>query len=228
MVNKLVNLMTCMLSYRLYIKLWFFHVARTSIQKKLLDSRVEGVLFGVCTFTKRIHTTKNLILCMNEYHYYAQMFSTDIINIVRENFDIALWFCFLDCKKTKYFIGEFEWLKDEIFIFMWSREQCVHTSYFPLMHAYICGVLQFYKKMLKDVFMKYLDRYETSNISFIDEGRYDSQDNSEENCLKMPLGCTFDGSSKRDININKVLCSLLNHLRPHPNMAHRLKTFKMK
>jgi hypothetical protein len=125
-------------------------------------------------------------------------------------------------------MSEFEWLKDEKLLFIWVIQQCIHTFYHFPMYAYISGVLHIYKKQLKDVFIQYGDRYEKSNILFIDEGQYHLEDNNKENCLKMPSSWTFDGSDERDRNIKTMLCSLLNHLGPHPNMMHWLKTFKFK
>ena len=88
----------------------------------------------------------------------------------------------------------FEWLKNGNFIFTWGCEQYKHTIY-P--SPYSCGVLHKYKKILKDVFVQYGDRYLRSNILFIDEGQHNLEDNSKDICLKIPLFWTFYGSHGR-------------------------------
>ena len=82
--------------------------------------------------------------------------------------------------------------------------------------------------MLNDIFMKYTDRYQASNILFITKVQYPSGDRNEENFFKMPSRWEFDGSFERDDTINTILSSLLNHLRHCPNMGHHLKTLKLK
>ena len=48
------------------------------------------------------------------------MFSPYIINDAREHFGIALWFYSLDSMEVKTFVGRFEWLKNEDFVFIWG------------------------------------------------------------------------------------------------------------
>ena len=55
------------------------------------------------------------------------------------------------------------------------------------------GRVQVYKKKFNDLLIQYRVRYENSNIMFIDEGQYHSEDNSEDNCLIMSLSWRFDG-----------------------------------
>ena len=55
---------------------------------------------------------------------------------------------------------EFEWLKNEKFVFTQGHKQCVDTSSFtPPASAYSGEGQHFYRKKLNDVFMKYADRY---------------------------------------------------------------------
>ena len=168
------------------------------------------------------------------YHYYARQFSPDIINAARKHFDIALWFSSLDHMEIKKFIARFEWLKNEDFVFIWGREKCIcHTMYSSSMYAYNIGEVQLhniiiYKKSLKDVFIQYGDIYQKSEILFIDEGKYHLEDNSKDNCLKIPSSWTFDGSQEREIHLKTMLCSVLNHLGPCSNMGRWLKTFKFR
>ena len=82
--------------------------------------------------------------------------------------------------------------------------------------------------MFIDVLIQYGHRYESSNILFINEGQYNSKDNNDDNYLKIPSSWTFDGSYERDINIETMLCSLMNHLGPPQNIRPWLKTFKLK
>ena len=64
----------------------------------------------------------------------------------------------------------FEWYKNGNFTFTWGPEKYTHTMY-PS-SPYIHGVLHESKKPMKDVFVKYGDRYRTLDILFIDEGEY--------------------------------------------------------
>jgi hypothetical protein len=63
-------------------------------------------------------------------------------------------------------MSKFEWLKDEKFLFIWGHQQCIHTFYHSPMYAYIGGVLHIYKKLLKDVFIQYGDRYKKKHIVY--------------------------------------------------------------
>ena len=81
------------------------------------------------------------------------MFSPYIINDAREHFDIALWFYSLDSMEVKTFVGRFEWLKNEDFVFIWGWEQCKHTIYSSSMYAYIGEVVHRYKNSSNHVFI---------------------------------------------------------------------------
>lgn len=137
------------------------------------------------------------------------MFSHDIINDERENFDIVLWFTLLDYIELKKFITRYEWMNGN-FIFTWEGEKCTHTM--CPSSPYISRALHGSKKKMKYVFVLYGDRHRTSNILFIDEGEYhleDSvRDNNMYNYLKMPSCWKFYSSWERELSKNNVLCSI--------------------
>lgn len=64
------------------------------------------------------------------------------------------------------------------------------------MYVYIGGLLHICKKILKDVFIEYVDRYETLNILFRYESQYYLEDNEKENCLKMTSNWMFHMNEK--------------------------------
>ena len=70
---------------------------------------VQGVLFGVCVFAKKGPHCKQPHFEHMHAIIIAWIFSVDIVNVVREYFDISLWFTFLDCKEVKNYISEFEY-----------------------------------------------------------------------------------------------------------------------
>ena len=82
--------------------------------------------------------------------------------------------------------------------------------------------------MLTDVFVKFADRYQASNILCITEGQYHFKDRNKVNCFKMPPCWEFDGSYERGNTISTMFYSLLNHLGNHLDMDRHLKTFKFK
>ena len=75
---------------------------------------------------------------------------------------------------------------------------------------YSGGLLHRYNKLLKDVFLKYGDRYSISNILFIKEGQYRLEDNSKDIFIKMSLCWAFVGSHEGELSMKTMLCSLLN------------------
>ena len=119
----------------------------------------------------------------NCYHYYAEMFSLDIINAAREHFDIAMWFFSLNIMEIEKFLDRFEWLKNEDFVFIWGREKCKHNMiYNSLVSAYytVGELLHIYKRSFKNILIQYI--------------------------------YTFDSSQEGEITIKTMLCSPLNHL----------------
>lgn len=69
------------------------------------------------------------------------------------------------------------------------------------------------------MFIKYVDRYQASNILFMTEGQYHLEDTNEVNCLKMPSIWEFHDSYETDNTINTMFYSLLNCLHHFPNMG---------
>ena len=86
----------------------------------------------------------------------------------------------------------------------------------------------FLQKLLNDVLMKYEDIYQGSNILCITKDQYHFEYRNEVNFLKIPSSWELYGSYERDNAINIVFSSLLDHLGPHPNMVHHLKTLNFK
>ena len=148
------------------------------------------------------------------YHDCARNFTHNIVDIAQEHFGIAMWFTFLNFIEIRKLNNEFNWFRDENFIFIWGLQQCIHTKYFSNTYDCIGGVQHVYKKMFNGVLIKYREIYETSNILSINEGQYHARDNNEENCLIVPLIWRFDGLFKKDKKVKNILCSLLNHLEP--------------
>ena len=59
--------------------------------------------------------------------------------------------------------------------------------------------------MLNVVFMKYLGRYQASNILCIIEGQYYARHSNEDNVFLKPSSWAFDCSYERDNIINTML-----------------------
>ena len=63
------------------------------------------------------------------------------------------------------------------------------------MYDCIGSIQQVYKKKFNDVLIWYGETDENSNIYFINEGKYHSKENSEENYLIISSTLRFDGLS---------------------------------
>ena len=63
------------------------------------------------------HTTNWLILYMDVTFIMHNGFSSHILDVARYHFGNALWFYLLECEVMENFMYEFEWLKNEKFVF---------------------------------------------------------------------------------------------------------------
>ena len=108
-------------------------------------------------------------------------------------------------------------MKDVKFVFVYGQFQCEINNckragnLLPIYHNNISKVFEIYDRI-----------YDKSNILFIDEARYHSGHNREENCFKIPPSWEYDGSLERDRLIWSNICNSLIHW-PKINMKRYLK-----
>ena len=86
------------------------------------------------------------------YIYYAWRFTSYILNVAKDHFDISLLFYLLDYEVMELFMYEFEWLKNENFVFTWGCQQFVDTSSFTPPTSALAVKDNILKEMFNDVF----------------------------------------------------------------------------
>ena len=90
---------------------------------------VEGLIFGVSGFvgTKPQHSKPDFKYA--PYNYNQRKFNPQFLEISRDNFNTALWLSYLEKNKLHFFLQNFDWLKDVIFVFVWDTSQCQLNIY---------------------------------------------------------------------------------------------------
>ena len=67
------------------------------------------------------------------------------------------------------------------------------------------------KELISKVFDVWEERYDKSNILFVDAVWYNSGNNREENYFKIPTNWEYDGSLEKDVLIWSNLYNFLRH-----------------
>ena len=87
----------------------------------------------------------------------------------------------------------------------------VYIFYHSLMYVSINGELHIFKKLLKDVFFKYGDRYENLNILFTNEGQYHSKESRKDDFLKLQSSWTLSCLDEINKKIKIKILHFLNY-----------------